>query len=403
MQPLVNPIIPQGNGLSIYDLRNLAQNEPVDFVHKVQKSVLDGKLRIEDLKDLNTLYRGLADVTVKHKALINGIERTVSSSAFPVLVGATAVAAVNDAYTKVETVGQDLVMEFDDNKKISTVAQLETLDAHVDEVKELRDFPEVGAAEESFEIRHRKNGRKLSISVESILENDLPDIVSRLNKLGEIMGTQIENLTLKRVTDYYGSANSGAEPYVYRPGGTGTALFSATANTPGSRAPNGTCNQNNAFADETDLEDVRVHLASMIDDNGDRLAVPRSELVILCPDEIVGSVLKVLNSEYVPGVENEVSNWGPRGKWHIPQERVLSTPRLSDLSTSAWYYGAPKKQFRRKWKMRAEVVTLGQDTQAYLNSQIAFQARIAWDCEVGAVDYVYWVQNLSATTFPIDE
>ena len=113
--------------------------------------------------------------------------------------------------------------------------------------------------------------------------------------------------------------------------------------------------------------------------------------------------MKILNSEYVPGVENEKSNWGPGGMWHIPPERVKSSPKLDDLSTSAWYYGDFKKQFLRKWKIRFTYVTLGQSTESYLNKDIAFQARISWDCEVGARDYTNVIQNLSGTTAPIDE
>jgi len=76
---------------------------------------------------------------------------------------------------------------------------------------------------------------------------------------------------------------------------------------------------------------------------------------------------------------------------------------MDDLSTSAWYVGAFKRQFKRKWKLRFEYVTLGQDTQAYLNSRIAFQARIAWDVEIGSTDYVFCVQSLSGTTAPVNE
>lgn len=141
----------------------------------------------------------------------------------------------------------------------------------------------------------------------------------------------------------------------------------------------------------------------MLNARGRRIAVPRSQIKILVPDAKIGTLAKILNSEYVPGVENEVSNWGPRGMWNIPMERVVTTPKLDDLSTTAWYYGAPQKQFVRKWKMRFEFMALGQTTQMYLTNQIAAQFRVAWDCEVGATDYVFWVQNLNATTFPIDE
>jgi len=114
-------------------------------------------------------------------------------------------------------------------------------------------------------------------------------------------------------------------------------------------------------------------------------------------------VNRIFNSEYTPGVKNQINVYGPSGQWWIPPERRITTPMLDDLSSSAWYLGNFKRQFVRKWKLEFEYVTLGTNTQAYLNSRIAFQARIAWDVEVGAVDYVYCVQNLSGTTAPIDE
>ena len=102
-------------------------------------------------------------------------------------------------------------------------------------------------------------------------------------------------------------------------------------------------------------------------------------------------------------MENELSNWGPRGKWNIPIERIYSSPKCDDLSTGCWLYGAFARQFYRKWKLRFEYVTLGMETQAYLNSRVAFQARLAWDCEVGAVGYNMVIRNLAATTAPGDE
>jgi hypothetical protein len=334
---------------------------------------------------------------------IHGVTRAITTSAMPILTGSMVVAGINDAYESVPTVGQFLVTEMEDNKKITTLAVLDATDSNIKEVKETGEFPEIGISEEGVEIRHKKNGRRLSLSAESFLENDVANITRKINLLGEIPAEWIEEQTLRRVTDHDGSKASPAEPYVYRPQSGGTALYSSTANTPGPKAPSGNRKTSNAFVDETDLENARALLNTMKNVRGKRIAVPRSQIQILCPDAILGNVLKVFNSEYVPGVENEISNWGPKGMWHIPKERIVSTPKLDDLSTSAWYYGAFQKQFVRKWKMRFEYMELGQSTQMYLTNQIAFQARIAWDCEIGATDYVFVVQNLAASTAPADE
>ncbi len=389
--------------LSLADLRTLAKNEPKEFIHKINGGVESGKLKISDIRDWKGLFAALADVKVPATMDIAGAQRAVEASAFPILTGTLAIAAINEAYNAVPSIGQDLVTDIEDSKKVTTLASLHTLDKNVDEVKPEDDFPEIGVDEEPVEIRHKRNGRRLVIRAEAIEENEAADIVARVNALGEIAGEWIEEQTLDRVTDHYGCASSPAEPYVYRPGGTGTQLYNHTANNPGTRAPSGTRVRNNALVDETDLDAVRTVLRAMKNARGKRINVPWSEVITLVPDAILGTLLKILNSEYVPGVENELSNWGPRGQFRIPAGNVKSSPKLDDLSTSAWYMGAFKRQYKRKWKLAFEYVTLGMDTQAYLNSRIAFQARIAWDMEIGATDYVYVVQSLSGTTAPADE
>jgi len=397
-------MVPVGKRLSLYDLRSLAKNEPQDFIRKVEAGVAGGKLTLSDIRDFKGLYAMLADVPVNVTMEMAGAQRAISASAFPIMTGVLTIAAINEAYAGVPSIGEKLVTDFEDSKKVTSIGALHSLDkAGVDEVKELKDFPEIGVDEEKVEIRHKRNGRKLTISGEAIEENDVADIVGRVNALGEIAGEWIEEQTLERVTDHFGSAATPAEPYVYRPGGTGTQLYSATANTPGTRAPSGTRINSNAIVDDTDLDAARTVLRAMKNARGKRINIPWSEVYFLVPDAVEGTLMKIINSEMVPGVENEMSNWGPKGKYYISLDRVLSTPKLDDYSTSAWYMGAFRRQFKRKWKLRFEYVTLGQDTQAYLNSRIAFQARIAWDVEIGATDYVYVVQNLSATTAPADE
>lgn len=392
-----------GQGPDIYALRELAKGEPVEFLRKVEGLVETNHIALGKLRNLAGLYGALADVQVPVTMPVAGTMRTVMASAFPILTGTVVVKAINDSYAAVPTIGELLVEEMDDNKRVTTVAAVHTLDSNVEEVKEQDPFPEIGTDEESVEIREKRNGRMLTITAEMIERNELPDIVSRVNALGEIAAEHIEELTLSRVTDHNGSKSSAAEPYVYRPSGSGTALFSASANTPGTRAPSGTRITSNALADYTDMDALRTRLATMKNARGTRIMIPWSEVIILVPYALVGTALKIFSSELTPGVENEYNPYGPRGKFSLPPERILTSPKMDDLSTSAWYGGAFRRQFRRKWALRMEYVTLGTDTESYLRRRIAFQARIAWNCEVGAVDYVYVVQCLSASTAPADE
>lgn len=404
---LIKSGISYGRSVSMYDLAEFAKKNPVEFMRKADELIEAGKLTLADMmSDSREFFRAFSGVQVPitiADELATGGQRAITTSAMPILTGTAVVKMINDRYMEIPTIGQDLVTEIDDNKKVTTVSAIHNEDKNIDEVKESEQFPEIGASEESVEIRHRKNGRKLTLTREMIQENDAPNFMMRVNALAEIASDHIEELTLARVTDHYGSAASATEPYVYRPEGSGSALYSATANTPGTRAPSGTRITNNALVDETDLDAARARLTDMRNGRGKRISVPYSERILLLPDALIGGASKILNSEYVPGVENERSNWGPGGRWNLPPERVKSSPKLDDLSTSAWYYGAFKRQFLRKWKLRFTYVTLGANTQAYLDRDIAFQARISWDCEVGATDYVHVVQCLSGTTAPADE
>jgi hypothetical protein len=401
-KPLISNLA-TARGISLSELRLLAKNEPAEFVRKMEFGAASGKLRFSDIRDIRGLYQALADVQVPIQIRdASDTVRSIGASAFPILTGTLAIAAINDAYMAAPSIGGQLVTELDDTKRVTTIAAVHALDKNVDEVKDDQEFPEISATEEKVEIRHRQNGRKVTIHANAILENEIADIVTRINALGEIAAEWIEEQTLYRVTDYYGSKLSPAEPYVYRPNGTGTALFSASANTPGTRAPSGTRVNSNALVDETDLTNARTVLRAMRNARGKRINIPWSEVIILVPDALEATLMKIVNSELVPGVENEMNVWGPRGKYYIPLERCISSPKMDDMSTATWYMGAFRRQFVRKWKLRFEYMTLGQDTQAYLNSRIAFQARIAWDCEIGATDYPFVVQCLSATTAPGD-
>uniref|UniRef100_A0A6M3IP04 Capsid protein n=1 Tax=viral metagenome TaxID=1070528 RepID=A0A6M3IP04_9ZZZZ len=404
----INMVPITGKDISFAGMRALLKqkNGPAIFQEKFNAGIDSGKLRAADIKDWKTLYSMCGDKRVNVEMPdAAGNMRAITTPMFPVLTGQLLVAAMNDRFAddKMETIGQKLVTDFEDNKKITTIADIHDVDKNVEEVKEGDDFPEIGTSEESVQIGHKRNGRVVKITAEAIEENDANDIVTRINTLPEVAEDIIEELTLKRVTDYYGSRSGSTGPYVYKPDGTGTAIYSATANTPGTRAPSGTRKNSNAFVNATDLDAADLVLRVMLNGSGKKMFIPQSRIQVVVPYQVLRNALTVLASPLLPGSVNEHNNWGKEGRFFILPENIISSPKLDDLSTSAWYYGDFKRQYRRKWKLRMEFVSLGMETQAYLSSRIAAQFRVAFDCEIGAVDYNRVVQNLSATTAPYDE
>ena len=408
-------------GLDAAALRNKAQAEPQQFVHLVRELTgLDPKtgdcysgaelerqgnahhvLSFSSIRDIRSLRDALdVEVEVKTKDA-SGRERAVSTSAFPLLTSALSVREVSQAYEAVPTVTQELVTDLDDNKKHTFIANVLTLDNDVERVGEAESFPHLGAGEEKFSIHHNRNGRQVAITQELIEENDVAGIVERLTSLGTIAMELQEEQGLKRVTDHDGSASSGAEPFALHINGTGVALFQ-TDNNPLSRCPaTGNRVTNNALVDATDLENLRQRLAGMTNSRGKRIAIPRSELILLVPDALLDTADRLLGSELTPGVLNEVNPWGPRGRY---RPKLISTPKLDDLSASAFYLGAFRRQFVRKWKLRPEIaIHSGTGTEMYVDARMAYRVRVAWDMEIGCRDYVYVIQSLSGTTAPKDE
>lgn len=386
-----------GSSISMAEIRDMAEADPRGFMQKTQKVIDDGKLSWRDIGDLKALFHALADVQVEAEVNILGQKRAITASAFPMLSGNLTVAAINEAYEGVPVIGDQLVTEFEDNKRSTSFASILTEDVQKDRVDEAEPFPEVKAGEERYEIRHKRNGRRMAITAETIEENDTAQIVDKCNALGIIAAETIEELTLDRVMDLNGSGSSPAEPYVYRPSGVGTQLYTTTANNPGTRAPSGTRVNNNALVDGSDLSAARTVLKAMLNPRGKRINMPMSQAILLVPDALDEEAFKILNSKDEPGIVNEKNAWGPEGRYRPKQ---LSSSYLDVRSTTAWYLGFFPKQFKRKWKLRFEYVTLEGNTQKFLESRIAFQARIAWDCEIGAVDYVWVVQNLAVSTEP---
>lgn len=386
-----------GDTLSSDDMANLARTSPEGFAARTQDLIDKGELGWDKVRDVQRLYWTLADVEVPATVDVMGHERAIMASAFPLLAGNMTIAGINAGYETVPTIGQDLVTEMDSNKPVSIHAAILAEDTNVDRVDEGQDFPLIGAGEEKFEIRHKRNGRRLAITAEMIEENNVSDIVARVNALGRIAANTIETQTLRRVGDIDGSGSSPAEPFVLRPDGAGAALYQ-TDNDPHTRlSSSGNRINNNALVDTTDLDAARERLNGFKDELGERLLIPMSTAVMLVPDALFGTAAKILGSGLEPGVENEINNWGPQGRW---RPILMSSPKLDDLSTTVWYLGDFKRQFVRKWKLRFETMTLTDGTESMLKSRIAYQARIAWDCEIGATDYVWVVQNLSATTAP---
>lgn len=388
--------------LDVAAIRQRAQADPGTFVEGCLDVIERDGFRWEDVESLPDLWHGLRDLQVTAHAEIAGRSAPVMTGAFPLVTGALTIAGLNEAYEAVPTVGQELVTDRDSNKKRLTIAGVLSQSHDQHRVDEGQEFPLIGAGEERYDILQNRNGFRMQITAEMVEENDIPEVIARINRSGEIPAELIEEQTLKRVTDHDGSKASPSNPRVLHLDGAGVQLYRTNNNAPLGRLPDGGNRiTNNALTDTTKLDEARLRMADMRNSRGRRIAIPVNRMILLHPEALASTASKLLGSEQEPGVFNELNNWGPRGRYRpIP----ISTPYLDDLSTSAWYLGDFRRQFVRKWKLRMELASIdGRDTENFVRRRVATEWRIAWDVEVGAQDYVYVVQNLAGTTAPADE
>jgi hypothetical protein len=372
------------SGLDFDGLRTLAQKYPNQFMARFEDLVAQRKITLAQLGSLRALFRSLLDVKVETRVDVAGELRTVTTSAFPLAMGSLMVAALNDAYAAVPTIGDALVTDMDSNKKFTHIAKLNHQVHEQVNTSEGAEFPLISAGESFAVIGHKRRGFRWKVTQETLDEDDVGIIAMFLREAGEFAAELNEELLLDRVTDRKGSASSAAAPYVYQPNGSGTALF-----------VDGTSRKiSNPLVSEANLEALRLLLTAQTNTRGRRIGVSLNDAVLLVPDALVNKASSLTRSEMVPGNPNEINPWGPRGLY---QPKVLSTPKLDDISTSAYYLGQPQKIFVRKWKLRVETATVTMDALEFLRSRTAYEARVAWDCEIGARDNKGWVQSLSGT------
>lgn len=367
------------------DFRALLNNDAGNFQKRVndllaRKDGDKGPALKPDMISIKASYELLGDVPCREIKRVDGQLRAITTTAFAILTGSTVIAKIREAYDNVAMIGDQLVTTMGSSTAIDTIPAVLTEDS-IQEVGEGQDYKEAGATEEYVTIGHRKQGGIIRVTRETIQFDQTGTFLVRVNRLGEDAANRIEKLTLQRITDDL----TGSAIYVYKPSGTGTALYSTTARARGTNKKAA-----NALVDATDLASARKLLAAMTKHNGDPInALPK---VLLIPDALVETAAKILGSELTPGTENELNPWGPRGLW---RPKVISSPYLDTFTsgTSNWYLGDPQRQFIKKQVFGIETTTKGAESDAAFTADVIFQARVAFDVEVGATDYVYWIQS----------
>lgn len=256
-------------------------------------------------------------------------------------------------------------------------------------VREMEPFPEFELSKEKAHFSGVRNGRTIKLTRDQMEAGIAgPLLYQKAWGLGRWVALLFERQAFDAISDRYGSADSGAARHAFLPNGVPTPLYSATANSPGSRAPSGTRVTNNAFTDASDFENALARMTTFLAPSGRRDYNHAGDLAVVVPTELFYLACKVVA---------ETFGWLPAGE----RPRVYTSPCLSEISTSAWYLmtTGQSSQFVRYTQLEFEWASM-MDPGEYLRSLTAFEARVAWKTSVHAVDYTRSVQNLAGTTAP---
>jgi len=401
--------VPKSHVLDAPSLRRKAQADPTGMAYALQDLVDSGDLTFDNLGDnlgIRGLYSALKDipVTVAVRDPVDGGRRDITSTLMALTLGGMTIAEMNMELESLDSIADQLVTDRESNKPTLTIPGVLLQDVASHGHKEDTPYPLVSASDERYDIGERPQGVRMRITEKAVRQDDVGMVTTLARKFARIPELDKEEYTLALVTDFYGSRSSGQEPYVLHLARTATSLYSATADQPGVRASAGTCVQNNSLTGYTALENARVRLMAMRDENDRPVNNSVNNMILLVPDAVVSLASRLLNSEFIPGenAPNEINDWGPRGRY---RPRLLSSNWLdAKFSSSAWYLGDFKRQFVRKISQQLRFLSIsGPGFVDYVRSGVLMEMSYSWDWAVGAVTYDRVVQSLSATTFPADE
>lgn len=373
-----------------------------EFVQRAEQAISKGLLRWEDI-DLLGLFRSTIDQQVEVRADMGpalGV-RTMTTSMFPILTGLLT-AELLSREEETDSIWPQLVTVRPTNKDTTHLIRIVNSDPHTGTVGgrvrdvEVDGYPTMASGEDRVQVDTVHDGRRLALSAKLIETNDAPAFIEQVDALREWANERREVVVLQRVYDLFGSSSSPAQPYVYRPRGVGTALYT-TSTTTLARAPSGTRIENNLLVDGKSLQTMIDRLVTMLNDNGYKMSAGR-QFDLVVPHALLATALKITGSELTPGVENEKSPYGPGGHYSF---NIHSSPKIDSFTTSSVLLANQiQRQFQLVSRIDMEYVSMPASMQDFLRTRLGFEARIADEFEVGAKDHNRVVQSLEATDAP---
>ena len=317
----------------------------------------------------------------------------VNSSLFQVVTGELLGRKVIEGYENESGfIGDRLVTIMPSRYRTQAIAGFRAL-AGPTEVHEGHPYEESTFGEKYVTTKESKQGRILSIQEELIAFDQTGEINRRAMALGYFLRQERERTIIRGVTD----ADAGSGNYVFRPSGSGEALYASDgSNRNWIGVGNTTSAGFNAAVPLVDWRDVQKALtyrATQVRDDrldGEQRPIVMSSRQMLVPESLRGTAFGIVNATEVrqASVNGELVYANPLGG----QVEVLSSPFIDEQGSGAlsdWYLGDFTRQF--VWTEIWPVQTFLQstDSEAAFERDVALRIKVRYFGGISAVDTVF--------------
>lgn len=375
------------------------------FYHRICSLLNEGQLTVNDfsyyeladacgvLPSLRSLTAAAISPAADPSAQLSESNPGVGTSLFQIVTGELVGRKVIEGYEDdAGFIGDRLVTVMPSRLRNQRIAGFRAL-AGPAQVHEGHPYEESSFEEKYVTTKEAKQGRILSITEELIGFDQTGEINRRAMALGYYLRQERERTIVRAVTD----ADSASGNHVYRPSGSGTALYPANGshrNWVG--VGNTTSTSYDAavpLADWTDIESVLSYRATeVIDDRYD--GSPRPVLApvrqLLVPERLRGTARSIVNSTQVTVTSGDSQTTFANPVQNIAE--VLSSPFIDEQGGQAlndWYLGDFPRQF--VWTEIWPVQTFLQqaDSPAAFERDVVLRVKARYYGGISAVDTAF--------------
>lgn len=352
------------------NLKDMVRSKGSTEVTRILKEALEkgellpDEMSLKEIWDAYTEQPGTFPMD-KMEAITSGDLTTVTGSLIH--------SKIIDGYNQLDLIGDRLVTVVPSKVKTQTVAGFTDTEG-VEEVAEHEPYPYSGFEDKFVTIKNKKFGRLIDITEEAIMMDQTHQVLDRARKLGRSAALLREKTILQAVQD----VNSEA----YWPSNTATALYSAN---------NANLASTNPF-NAAGLAAVKKLAHQMKGDGNDPdyVAVILSGQQILVPVDLEEEAWELAHSTGHPETAERADNY-----WK-GQFEVLSSPYITEQSSTTWYWGNFKENFwlTDVWPLQTFSARPGNLQEIERDIRFIFKTRLYFG--VGAVDYRYVFKSTAA-------